>query len=361
MDKLFMEKALELARMGKGLTHPNPTVGAVIVKDGRIIGLGYHKKAGKPHAEIEAIKDAVNKGFKVEGSTMYVTLEPCCHYGKTPPCTDAIITNKIKKVVVATLDPNPQVSGKGIKKLKEKGIETVVGLLEKDAVKINEDFFTYVTKKRPFIHLKTAQTIDGKIATKTGSSKWITSEEGRKFAHRLRYESSCVLVGSNTVLKDNPQLTVRYFNVEKQPKRVILDTDLKIPLNYKIFDRSAETIVFTRENGDKEKIKKLKDLGIEVIQVPLKEHKLNLKNIIEEIYKRDLIHILVEGGSSVTSSFLREGLYDKLSVFIAPKIIGEDGLPSIKSLGIRSIDESLVLKIESLKKIGSDVYLELYP
>ncbi len=356
-----MKEALKLAEIRKGLTHPNPTVGAVIIKDGKIIGKGFHEKAGKPHAEREAIKDALSKGYDITGSIMYVTLEPCCHYGRTPPCTEAIIDNRISKVVIATLDPNPQVAGKGVEILRNHGIKVITGVLEEEARKLNEDFFVFITEKRPFIHLKIAQSIDGKIATKTGSSKWITGEDARKYVHKLRKEATAVMVGTGTVLSDNPQLTVRHIETEKQPKRVIIDRDLKIPINYKVFDKNADTVIFTSKNADKEKIKQLeKKENIKVIQIPLKEGRFDLMDILEELYRLEIVHLFVEGGKDLITQFISEKLFDKISLFIAPKIIGEDGLSAFGKLGVENIKDTLELTIKNIKRFKEDIMLELY-
>ncbi|WP_457622443.1 bifunctional diaminohydroxyphosphoribosylaminopyrimidine deaminase/5-amino-6-(5-phosphoribosylamino)uracil reductase RibD [Persephonella sp.] len=360
-DELFMKEALKLAEPRKGLTHPNPTVGAVIVKNGKVIGKGYHKKAGMPHAEREAINDAVKKGYNIEGSTMYVTLEPCFHYGRTPPCTEAIIDSRIKRIVIATVDPNPQVSGKGVEILNKHGIETVVGILQEEAKKLNEDFFVYIKKKRPFIHLKIAQSLDGKIATRTGSSKWITSEESRKYVHQLRKESTAVMVGTNTALKDNPNLTVRHIETERQPLRVVLDKDLKIPEDYNLFNNEAKTVLFTSNLADIDKIKRLEDRGVQIVRLPLKNGKFKLYDILENLYSMDVIHLLVEGGRDLITQFLQEKLFDKISVFIAPKIIGEDGISSFGKLGVNSVDKSINLHLEDIKRFGDDILLQLRP
>ncbi len=359
-DEKYMKEAIELAKKRKGLTHPNPTVGAVIVKDRKIIGKGFHEKAGKPHAEREAIKDALEKGENIEGATMYVTLEPCCHYGRTPPCTEAIIDNRIKRVVVATLDPNPQVAGKGIEILKEKGIEVKTGVLEDEAKELNEDFFVYITEKRPFVHLKIAQSIDGKIATYTGSSKWITGEKARKYAHKLRKEATAIMVGVGTALADNPSLTVRHVETEKQPKRVLVDKDLKTPFDFNIFDKSAETIVITSDRVDKEKIKELeKRENIKVIILPLKKERFSIKDILDALYKEEIVHLLVEGGKNLITQFIKEGIYDKISLFIAPKIIGEEGISSIGKLGIKDIKDAVKLKRKKTLELGEDILIDL--
>jgi len=360
-DIEYMKMAIELAKERKGLTHPNPTVASVIVKDGKVIGKGVHLKAGYPHAEREAIKDAIEKGYDITNATMYITLEPCCHYGRTPPCTTAIIDNRIKRVVVATLDANPLVAGKGMEILKSKGIETDIGVLEDEAKKLNEDFFVYIRKKRPFVNIKIAQTLDGKIATKTGSSKWITSESSRKYAHQLRKEATAVLVGVNTALKDNPELTIRHIETDKQPIRVLIDKELKTPLDYKIFNNKAETIVITSEKADKEKLNRLENMGnINVIILPLYEGKFDIKEILKALYEREIMHLLVEGGKETITRFIKEDLFDKISLFIAPKIIGEDGISSIGKLGIEDITQAVALEIRDIKRFDPDIFLEIY-
>ena len=352
-DIKFMGRALELAKLRKGLTHPNPTVGCVIVKDGQIVGEGYHEKAGMPHAEVIALQKA---GEKAKGATLYVTLEPCTHYGRTPPCTDAIIKAGLKRVVIATLDPNPLVSGKGVERLKKANIEVLVGVLEEEAKKLNEDFFVYITQRRPYITLKWAQSIDGTMATKTGNSKWISSEESRAFVHQLRAEATAVLIGINTALTDDPQLTIRAFPWEKQPVRIVLDPQLKIREDLKIVkDREAQTIVISAVEKE-DKIKRLEELGIKVILAPWEEGKLNLKEVLRELYFMEIMHILVEGGSTTHTTFIKENLFDRLWVFIAPLLLGEG--KRIGDLGISLIKEAKKLKLREIKKFGMDIALE---
>ena len=357
-DIKFMKEAIKLAKKRKGLTHPNPTVGAVIVKDGKIIGKGYHKKAGLPHAEREAIKDALKKGHDLKGSTMYITLEPCCHYGKTPPCTDAIIENKISQVVVATLDSNPLVAGKGIEKLKKHGINVKVGILEEEAKNLNRDFFTYITEGRPYIILKWAQSIDGKIATFTGDSKWITNEKARKDVHKLRKEVSAILVGKNTALEDNPELTVRHIKTEKQPIRVLIDKDLEVPPDYKIYNEKTKTIVFTSLNPKNKKTLQAlqKRPNVEVVKKETVEGKIPLREILGDLYKKGVVSLLVEGGSKTISQFLKEKLFDEINVYIGNVIIG-DGKPSVEGTLCEEIRKCSRLQLEKVKKIGDDVKL----
>lgn len=359
----YMKVALDLAKIRKGLTHPNPTVGAVIVKDKKIIGKGYHYKAGMPHAEREAIKDAKEKGHDLKGSTMFVTLEPCCHYGRTPPCTDAIVEEGISKVVIGTLDQNPLVTGKGVEILRSSGVEVITGVLEKECYKINEDFFTYIKEKRPFVHIKVAQSFDGKIATKTGNSKWITSEISRKFAHKLRKEASAILVGTNTALKDNPTLTVRHLETEKQPVRVLIDKQLKVPLNYNIYNEEAKTVVITSNLADVEKLKALsKKQNVDVVILDLDENKkFKMDDVLKSLYEREIVHLLVEGGKSVITAFVKERKFDKISIFTAPILIGGDGISWLGNLEIEKIQDSLKLRVEDFKIFDKDFYFECYP
>jgi len=359
----YMKIALDLAKIRKGLTHPNPTVGAVIVKDGKIIGKGYHTKAGMPHAEREAIKDAKEKGYDLKGSTMFVTLEPCCHYGRTPPCTNAIIEEGISEVVIGALDQNPVVKGQGVNILKSHGIKVITGVLEKECEKINEDFFIYIKEKRPFIHLKVAQSFDGKIATKTGDSKWITSEKSRQFAHQLRKEVSAILVGTNTALKDNPTLTVRHVEAEKQPVRILIDKRLKVPPTYNIYNNEAKTIVITSKLASQENLKRLSEKeNVEIVFLDLDENeKFKVDDILKTLYEREIVHLLVEGGREVITDFIKEKMFDKISIFTAPLLIGDDGISWLGCIGTEKIQDSLKLKVEDFKVLDKDFYFECYP
>jgi len=359
----YMKIALDLAKIRKGLTHPNPTVGAVIVKDGKIIGKGYHTKAGMPHAEREAIKDAKEKGYDLKGSTMFVTLEPCCHYGRTPPCTNAIIEEGISEIVIGVLDQNPVVKGQGVNILKSHGIKVITGVLEKECEKINEDFFTYIKEKRPFVHLKVAQSFDGKIATKTGDSKWITSEKSRQFAHQLRKEASAILVGTNTALKDNPALTVRHVETEKQPVRILIDKRLKVPPTYNIYNNEAKTIVITSKLASQENLKRLSEKeNVEIVFLDLDENeKFKIDDILNTLYEREIVHLLVEGGRGVITDLIKERKFDKISIFTAPILIGDDGISWLGYLGIEKIQDSLKLKVEDFKVLDKDFYFECYP
>ncbi|MCX7989680.1 MAG: bifunctional diaminohydroxyphosphoribosylaminopyrimidine deaminase/5-amino-6-(5-phosphoribosylamino)uracil reductase RibD [Aquificaceae bacterium] len=352
-DLRFMRRALELALLRKGLTHPNPTVGCVIVKEGKVVAEGYHERAGMPHAEAVALQRA---GEKARGSTLYVNLEPCTHFGRTPPCTEAIIRAGVKRVVVATLDPNPLVSGKGVERLRRAGIEVSLGVLQEEAKRLNEDFFTYITLGRPYITLKWAQSIDGTMATSAGESKWISSEESRAFAHRLRAEATAVLVGINTALRDDPELTVRAFEWERQPLRIVLDPQLRIREELKLVkDRRAQTLVVTSVEK-REKIERLQELGIKVIVAPSEAGELNLGEVLKELYFMEVMHLLVEGGAITLTSFLRAGLFDRLWVFVAPLLLGEG--KRIGDLKVSSLEGAKRFVLRELKRFGEDLALE---
>lgn len=361
-DIKFMKKALSLAKKGEGHTSPNPMVGAVLVKNGKIIGSGYHKKAGLPHAEIEAFSDAMKKGNSIKAGTLYVTLEPCCHEDKrTPPCTEAIIREKIKKVYVSTLDPNPKVSGKGIEFLKDNGIEVEVGLLEDQSKKLNEFFNKFIVTKRPFVILKMASTLDGKIASKTGDSKWIGSTEQRKRAHLLRAKVDTILVGINTIEKDNSRLNVRLSNKRiTQPIPIVLDSKLRISSDANIFEIHNSAIIATTVIKEK-KAKSLEEVGAKVIKVKkTKEGKIDLKNLLRLLGNMDISSILVEGGSEVAASALKAGLVDKVVFFYSPKVLGGDGISMIGKLQKKSIKNAVNFKNISYTKFKDELMVEGY-
>ncbi|MBI5097699.1 MAG: bifunctional diaminohydroxyphosphoribosylaminopyrimidine deaminase/5-amino-6-(5-phosphoribosylamino)uracil reductase RibD [Nitrospirae bacterium] len=371
-DKIFMKKALTLAARGKGRTSPNPMVGAVIVKGEKIIATDYHRKAGTPHAEVLALKKA---GKRAKGATLYVNLEPCCHTDKkTPPCTKSIIRSGIKKVVTAMIDPNPKVSGMGLKELRKAGIETVSGVMEAEAKHLNEAFIKYITKKEPFVIVKIAQSLDGKIATAKGESKWITGEEAREYVHKLRNEVDAILVGIGTVKKDNPSLDCR-IKGGRNPYRIIVDSNLQISLNAKVLRHDdGKTIIATIVNNSKFKIqnsKLLKDYqkkfillnnaGIRVLPVKGKNGKVDLKSLMKELGRLEITSVMTEGGSTVNASVLSSGIADKVMIFVASKIIG--GIDSIPSVGGKSpalLKKAFKLKHLQINKIGEDVLLEGY-
>ena len=353
-----MERALELAKKGTGKVNPNPLVGAVIVKNDEIIGEGYHKCYGEDHAERNAVKNAVKP---VEGSTIYITLEPCAHYGKTPPCVDLIIENKFKKVVIGMLDPNEKVSGKSIDKLKKHGIEVVVGVKEEECKRINEIFIKYITSKVPFVILKSGMSLDGKIATYTGESKWITSKESREDAQNLRNRLNSIMVGVNTVIADDPELTCR-INNEKNLIRIVVDTNLRIPLDTKIVKNDDKlTIIATTLNSNEIKKQTLRDLGIKVIEVSEKNNKVNLKELIRKLGEEGIDSVLIEGGGTLNFSALEEKIVDKVIFYIAPKILGgENSKSCIAGIGFSELSHAVNLKEMSYRRIGEDLVIEGY-
>lgn len=347
-DEYCIRKTFQLARQGLGWTSPNPLVGAVIVKKGKIIEQGHHKRVGLPHAEIETVKKAEED---VKGATLYVNLEPCSHYGRTPPCVDAIIKSGIKKVVCSTLDPNPKVNGQGISKLKRAGIDVTVGILEKEARSLNEAFFTFHEKGRPFIAIKFAASLDGKIATKTGDSKWVTNEKARSFARKLRSQYQAILVGINTILQDDPHLGVR-LKRKKDPTRIILDSKLKIPLEAKVL-RDSNVIIATTIHAPIQKVKQLREKGINVIL--FNSNSISLTDLLSKLWKREIVSILVEGGGSTLGSFVDDHLVDKVYAFHAPILIGgEKAIASIGGDGVKIISEAIKLERISIKHFGNN-------
>ena len=335
IDEKYMRIALGLARKAEGLTNPNPTVGAVIVKDGRIIGKGYHRACGLPHAEINALKSA---GPKAKGATLYVTLEPCDHFGRTPPCTEAIIGSGIKKVVIAMKDPNPLNNGRGIKRLNRAGIKTEAGVLGKEAARLNAPFVKFITTGRPFVTVKMAQSLDGKIATRSGESRWISSEASRRYVHELRGKVDAVMVGVNTVIKDDPLLLSK-TKAGKQPARIIVDGKLKTPRNARIFSRMSGSPV--------------------IIATTKKKGRVDLKDLLRTLGRMGMMHILVEGGGELVASLVEEALADRFLFFIAPKIIGGRAAPtSVEGKGLAELEKAPVLKNINVKRFADDILIE---
>ncbi len=352
----YMRFALDLAAKGNGTVNPNPMVGAVIVKNNEIIGQGYHSVYGGPHAEIEALKSC---SCNPEGAVMYVTLEPCCHYGKTPPCTDAIIKSKISKVVIGLSDPNILVAGNGIKILKDNGIEVETGVLDKECKDINKIFFHYIKNNTPFVIMKYAMTADGKIATSSGESQWITCEASRKHTHKTRHLLSAIMVGIGTVVKDDPLLTCR-MSGGKNPVRIVCDTTLKIPLESKIV-HTAKTVptIVAASNPDKEKQTRLENAGITVIETKLKDSKLDLQDLMEKLGKMKIDSILLEGGGTLNYSALEQGIINQLQVYIGSKIFGgKESFSPVEGKGIENISKAIPLKLFNVTVIGEDVLLE---
>lgn len=358
----FMSRALELAELARGNTSPNPLVGAVIVNNDEIVGEGYHKKAGTPHAEVHAIEQA---GQKARNATLYVTLEPCCHFGRTPPCTNAIINAGIKKVYIAMVDPNPKVAGKGIRILKDAGIDVHVGLLEEKARRLNEVFIKYIVTGQPFVTLKAAMSLDGKIATSTGDSKWITSEEARAYyAHKLRAENDCIMVGIGTVLSDNPLLTVRYPGVDKKIIRLIVDSNLRIPLDSRIVQTANEfsTIIASVQVKDLNKKRLLISRNVEIWELQDNKGKVDLKQLMYELGKRGIAGVLLEGGPTLNAAALHEKIIDKFIFIYAPKIIGGIEAPgAFGDPGAGTLKDAFLLKDICYKKIGNEFVVTGYP
>lgn len=360
-----MKEALALARRGLGYTTPNPAVGCVIVKNDKIVGRGYHHKAGTPHAEVWALRDAGDEQAK--GATVYVTLEPCAHYGKTPPCARTLVEKGVGKVVMAMLDPNPLVAGKGAAILRQAGIPVEIGLLSKEAVQINEVFIKNMMVQRPFIAAKIAQSLDGRIASRTRKSQWITNEWARQKGHYLRSIYDGILVGINTILEDNPLLTCRISRDDHdrahQPSRIILDSQGRIPMNSLVVtDKSAPTIVVTTSLCPVEKMRYLKQVGVKVIFAPLqRDHHIDLKAAIELLGKEGITGILVEGGSTVQGSFFDAKVIDKIYAFIGDKVIGGTGaLPSVGGFGVDTLDECMPLQYDSIELTEGNILITAY-
>jgi diaminohydroxyphosphoribosylaminopyrimidine deaminase/5-amino-6-(5-phosphoribosylamino)uracil reductase len=354
----WMRLALSLAKKGEGRVSPNPMVGAVVVKNGRLIAQGYHRYFGGPHAEVEVIRVAKEEA---RGSTLYVTLEPCSHYGKTPPCTQAIIRAGIQQVIIATLDPNPINSGQGIQELQSAGIETELGICEEEAKKVNEAFFKFMKKRIPFVIVKAASSLDGKIATCKGESKWITGEESREFAHRLRDKVDAVLVGVNTVIKDDPALLAPSKN---NFARIILDSKLRIPLNSRVLENQdkADTFIFTTSGADKQKLRELESKGIKIVIVREEDGgRVNIEEVLKKLGGLEIMILLVEGGGEVIGSFFDKRLVDKLFLFLAPRIMGGRDSPTwVEGKGVNLLSQTPHIQISSLRRIGEDLFLEGY-
>ena len=354
----FMQRALDLARQAKGRTSPNPLVGAVIVKDGKVIGEGYHQKAGSPHAEVHALNAA---GEDAKGATLYTTLEPCCHWGRTPPCTEALIRAGIAHVYVADGDPNPKVAGKGVQQLQDAGINVHVGVHRQKASDLNEVHRKYIQTGRPFVILKTAMSLDGKIATASGESQWITSEASRQRGHEIRDTVDAILVGRGTVASDNPTLTTRLQDREGQDAtRIVLDSHGRTHTDARIFNAESEAgvIVAVTPAAPSENIDALEKAGAEVITVPDAHSKVCFKHLMEILGKREITSVLIEGGSEINASALAAEVVDKVMCFIAPKLIGGQNAPGpIGGVGIRSLTEAVNLQRVSITPIAEHDFL----
>ena len=354
-DVYFMVQAQKLAENGRGTTSPNPMVGAVVVKNRSVVGQGFHLKAGTDHAEIIALKEA---GDNAAGATIYVTMEPCCHYGKTPPCTEAIIQSGIKRVVAAVKDENPLVNGKGLERLKEAGIETETGILESQARKLNESYCTFIKTGLPFVTLKLAVTLDGKIADCDGSSAWITGPETRKRVHQWRSWSDTVMVGIGTVLEDNPKLTVRDAE-GPDPLRIIVDSTLRTPPDAHVLD-DFNVIIATTEHYDREKYAIFENQNVEILVADDGSGNVSIPVLMKKLGERQLTSLLCEGGAALATTLLKEHAADKIIMAIAPKILGS-GISALGDFGIKGIDDVLELKDVDIECVENDVIVCGYP
>ena len=361
-DSVFLEMAYGLAEKAKGWSSPNPYVGAVIVKKGEIIGTGFHEKPGHPHAEVIALQEA---GPQARNATAYITLERCVHWGRTPPCVDSLIQSGIKRVVVSALDPNPLVHKKGIQKMRKAGIQVSYGLLEEKNARLNEIYNKYIRQKRPFVTAKIAASWDGKMATKTHESKWITSLQTRKYAHLLRGEHMAIMVGINTLLQDDPRLTIRHpLWGKKQLIRVIIDSKLRFPLNAKLLKTraSGRILVFTSQIQSSPKAKKLRNLGVEIVPIrPGRGGKLGLDKILAWLGQNDISSVLVEGGPSLLTNLLEHTLIDKILLMYSPKLIGGEKAPTFfEGKGYSTVAQAIQLRKTDCYTIGNDIILEGY-
>ncbi|MCG6879737.1 MAG: bifunctional diaminohydroxyphosphoribosylaminopyrimidine deaminase/5-amino-6-(5-phosphoribosylamino)uracil reductase RibD [Deltaproteobacteria bacterium] len=363
VDTKFMKLALKEARKGLGRTSPNPAVGAVIVKEGRVVASGFHKQAGMPHAEVEAFRKV---GNRASGATLYVTLEPCNHFGKTPPCTELILKSGVKRVVVGMRDPNPLVTGGGCDYLEKKGLEVVTGILKEEFIQLNEAFIKFITTGRPFVIAKSAITLDGWTATSAHHSQWITNEKSRGFVHRLRDRVDAVLMGIGTVLADDPAMTARFRAKKgKDPIRIVVDTNFRTPAGAKVIrhESAAPTIIATSVKGncsylDCEQHPK----GVETLVCPKQGDKLDLTSLMDKLGEKSITSILVEGGAMILGAMIRAQLIDKFYVFIAPKILGGgDGIPMAAGAGPKTMDGSLRLQGMRVRRFGDDVLISGYP
>lgn len=359
-DAYYMRLALDLAEGAAGQTGINPAVGCVIVKDGRIVGMGAHLRRGEAHAEIHALNMA---GSEAEGATVYVTLEPCSHHGRTPPCCDRLIAERVAKVVSAMADPNPLVAGQGLRKLQQHGIEASSGLLEERARQINEPFLKYIAEGLPFVTLKTAMTLDGRIATKTGHSRWVTGPESREAVHALRHRHQAIMIGRETAQRDDPQLTTRLDVPGRNPIRIVVDSRLRLPETLRVFDGEAPTWIITTRRASEASEERLRSAGAEVIRCgDADRERVDLAAAMRELGKREIGSILLEGGGALGGAMLQAGLVDKLMLFYAPKIIGSNGaVPAFDFAGPDDMQEALRLRRVSIERYGDDWCVTGYP
>jgi len=358
-DEVFMQRALDLAAKALGRTSPNPAVGAVIVRGGRVIGEGFHRRAGLPHAEVEALQ-RVNG--TVRGATLYVNLEPCAHHGRTPPCAEALIAAGLKRVVVGIVDPNPLVRGRGLRRLRQAGIAVTTGILREECERLNEDFAVFIRTGRPLVTLKLAASLDGRIATASGDSHWISGERSRRLVHELRNRVDAVLVGAETVRVDDPQLTCRVRG-GRDPLRVILDGRLTISPAARVCTQRSTAptlVVTTAESGQGEKKRLLEQQGVEILCLPGDHGRVSLRPLLEALGRRGVKHVLIEGGGQVAAAALAEGVVDKVLFFYGPLLLGSESRPMIGPLGIDRVAAGLKLHTIGLDRLGDDVLVTAY-
>jgi diaminohydroxyphosphoribosylaminopyrimidine deaminase/5-amino-6-(5-phosphoribosylamino)uracil reductase len=357
-DAAFMRQAVRLGRKGLGRTSPNPPVGAVVVANGRVVGRGFHSRAGAPHGEIEALRQA---GARSRGATLYVTLEPCNHHGRTPPCTDAILAAGVRRVVFGVRDPNPRVRGGGAARLRRRRVRVDAGVEADACAELLAAFTTVARLGRPLVALKLAATLDGRIATATGASRWITGAAARRFAHRLRNEFDAVMVGAGTVIADDPALTSRVRG-GRDPLRVVVDGRLRVPLSARILaaDAAAGTLLATTVRNGR-KLTALRRRGVGIVSVPGREGSMSLRRLLPRLAERGVSSVLIEGGAALAAAALRERVVDRLFVLFAPKLIGGDGVPMIGPLGVTSMRDAIDLQVLGVSHLGPDLLVRAVP
>lgn len=376
LDERFMQQALLLAKKGYYSTNPNPAVGCIIVKEGEVVAKGWHQQAGMPHAERMALADAKQKGVSITGATVYVTLEPCSHYGRTPPCADGLIEANIARCVVAILDPNPDVAGKGVERLEKAGIKVNVGVLQTQAENLNTAFLFAMRHQRSYVRLKMASSLDGRTAMANGESQWITGEHSRFEVHKLRAQSAAILTGIGTILADNPSLTVRlpagelskmHLDLSQaQPLRVILDAQLKIPLTSKLLSAMGRTLIVCSQStlsNAKDKVESLRKIGVEVVAQPtLENRRFELKTLLETLFKTYQINsVLVESGATLAGSFVRQGLVDELHSYIAPSLLGSNARAMFDLPELEAMNDKIEFKIQDVQQFGQDLRVIMHP
>jgi len=356
-EEKYIQRTFELARRGLGKVNPNPLVGAVIVKNDKVIGEGFHEYFGGPHAEVNAVSDAAEP---VQGATLYVNLEPCSHHGKTPPCAQMIAEKGFSRVVIAMRDPNPQVAGRGIKILKEAGIEVTEGVMEEDALDLNRVFVKYITTKQPYVVMKSAMTLDGKIATRVGDSRWVTGGPARRIVHELRNEYAAIMVGVNTVIADDPHLDTRLEREARNPVRVITDTSARIPMDAFVVNHpeKAKTIVAHTKKASPEKLKILREGGTETIETKAFEGKVDLQELMTKLGAQGIDGILLEGGGALNFSALKQGIVDEVFMFVAPKMVGgEHAKTPVSGKGVDVMDQAFNITDMKTMKVGEDLMI----